>query len=105
MPKVVVPDVPVLTPQHLKALLSVCKGDTFPALRDRALILLLMESGLRRTECISLHVNDLDLRSQTAVVRRGKGGRGRKRALAGALFEVTLHPPGRGRWLKSTPRC
>jgi site-specific DNA recombinase len=27
----------------------------------------------------------------------------RKRALVGALFEVTLLPPGRGRWLKSTP--
>lgn len=84
-PKVDEPVVPVLTDDQLRALIAACeppKGETtgLPSLRhrrDEAIVRLLADAGLRAGECIALHVEDVDLVQMTAVVRRGKGGKGR----------------------------
>ena len=47
------------------------------SVRDRALCLILLRSGLRVAEVVSLEVQDVDLRRQTLLVREGKGRRGR----------------------------
>jgi site-specific recombinase XerD len=84
-PKVDEPVVPVLTDAQLRALVKACEappGETsgLPSLRhrrDEAIVRLLADAGLRAGECIALTVDDVDLVEMTAVVRRGKGGKGR----------------------------
>lgn len=73
-----------LTDADLRALLRACavpKGAT-PAeamrhRRDEALIRLMFETGMRAGEVVALEVDDLDLSEGVAIVRRGKGGKGR----------------------------
>lgn len=79
--------VPVLTDDQLRLLLKACEGKDFTARRDTAIIRLLMDTGLRRSECVGIMLADLGLKEQIAVVL-GKGRRprvvpfGRKTALA-----------------------
>jgi integrase/recombinase XerD len=68
---------PVLSPQQLKGLLHACQGPTFLDRRDEALVRLMVETGLRAGEAVTLAVDDVDVRAGTALVRRGKGGKGR----------------------------
>jgi integrase/recombinase XerD len=46
-------------------------------LRDQALTTLLLETGIRKSEALSLRVSDLDLDEGRLTVRRGKGNKGR----------------------------
>lgn len=48
-----------------------------PELRDKALVSLLFESGLRKEESIHLRVADVDLENTRVTVKRGKGGKAR----------------------------
>jgi site-specific recombinase XerD len=73
-----------LTDDELRALLKACApppgAEPRVALRhrrDEALIRLMFETGLRAGEAVELQLEDVDLRAGTAVVRRGKGGKGR----------------------------
>jgi site-specific recombinase XerD len=70
-------DVPVLSEVQLKALVGACKGEAVIALRDRCIILLFLETGMRRMELTNLLLSDVNLREGTAYIRRGKGGRPR----------------------------
>jgi len=42
-------------------------------LRDRVLVRLLAETGLRRAEAANLELGDIDYEHQTIIVRKGKG--------------------------------
>ena len=73
-----------LTADDLKALLKACQppkgAEPQVALRfrrDEALIRLMFETGMRAGEAVALEVDDLDLAEGVAIVRRGKGGKGR----------------------------
>jgi integrase/recombinase XerC len=70
-------DVPVLSEAQLKALLGSCKGEGIIALRDKAIILLFLETGIRRMELQKLMLSDVNLKEGTCYIRRGKGGRPR----------------------------
>ncbi len=63
-----------LTPEEVQKLLKACEGKHWLHLRDRALILLLLDTGLRIHEAHSLRV--LDILDSTCIVR-GKGGKHR----------------------------
>lgn len=73
-----------LSDDELRALIRACappKGAT-PAeamrhRRDEAIIRLMLESGARAGEVVALQLDDVDLAAGVAVVRRGKGGKGR----------------------------
>jgi len=45
--------------------------------RDKALILLMVDSGLRRAEVVALNWSDVDIKSGVVNVKRGKGGKSR----------------------------
>jgi len=45
------------------------------ARRDRAIILTLLDTGLRASELCSLRIGDVDLKSGKVIVRHGVGGR------------------------------
>ena len=63
---------------QLKALLAACSGlDQFRDRRDEAIIRIMLETGLRAGEVIGMTLPDTDLPNGSAIVRRGKGGKGR----------------------------
>lgn len=73
-----------LTDDELRALIKACtppKGaEPKVALRyrrDEAIIRLMIDAGLRAGEVTALELDDLNLPAGVAIVRRGKGGKGR----------------------------
>lgn len=76
-PKLDVKVVEPLTDAELKALLRAATGTDLRARRDTAIIRFMLETGARAGEVVALTVEDISLSGGTAVVRRGKGGKGR----------------------------
>lgn len=74
----VVPEepVPVLTGHEVGALLDACSGSGFAARRDKAMLSLFLDTGMRLSELAGLQVSDIDLTQQAALVL-GKGRRPR----------------------------
>lgn len=71
-PKVPENPVPVLREEQLIALLATCAGRDFEARRDRAILRLLIDSGIRRGELAAMTVADVDLvHEEFSVVRKG----------------------------------
>lgn len=76
------PNAPPVDPysqNELKKLLAVCDLDTrngarFTGLRNRAMLLLFLDSGLRKTEMVSLHLRALNLEARRITVV-GKGNK------------------------------
>jgi site-specific recombinase XerD len=66
----IVPEVPpaILLPEQVRKLLRACDGSGLLARRDLAIIRLLLDTGMRRSELAGLNVEDLDLQDGTAVV-------------------------------------
>lgn len=58
-------------------MLAVCKGGKLAAVRDRALLLVLLDTGLRKQEVTDLNVGDVNLANGEIYVRSGKGGKSR----------------------------
>jgi len=71
MPRVEQKRMEVLSREEVKRVLSVC------GTRDRALVLTLIDSGLRRGEALALDWDDVDFRTGAVHVRRGKGRKAR----------------------------
>jgi integrase len=67
-----------LTDDQLRAMIAACKGPEFRDKRDEALIRFMAETGARAGEVLSLAVADVDLNGGIAVIRRGKGAKGRR---------------------------
>lgn len=66
-----------LDEDDIRALVAACKGPEFRDKRDDAAFRLMLETGLRAGEVVTLHLSDLDLIGGIATVRRGKGYKGR----------------------------
>ena len=66
-----------LTDAEMRALIAACNGSEFRDLRDKALVSLFAETGMRASEMLSLTVDDVSIAACAAVVRKGKGGKGR----------------------------
>lgn len=61
----------------LKAILATCERKTFTDARDRALIMILADTGLRAAECLSLRVADVNVATGAVWVEHGKGNKRR----------------------------
>lgn len=59
---------------HVRRLLVACQ-DSFEGRRNRALIALLADSGLRISEALRLRVENVSFTARTLAVRGGKGGK------------------------------
>jgi site-specific recombinase XerD len=66
----------VLSEAQLARLLRACDGKAFEDRRDTAMILLFIDTGMRRSELAGLKVDDIDLETGVAIVL-GKGRRPR----------------------------
>ena len=78
MPKTEKKRLPCLSADELNQVLSACNNP-----RDKALILFLADSGLRRAEAIDLNWEDVDIMSGLVRVKCGKGRKARS-AVIGA---------------------
>jgi integrase/recombinase XerD len=76
-PKLDEPLVPALTDAQLRALLGTCKGPEFQHVRDKALITFMYETAARAAETVDMELADVNLDECAAIIRRGKGGKGR----------------------------
>jgi site-specific recombinase XerD len=63
------------SPEEVKSILATCRND-FVGVRDRAIILTLLDCGLRASELCGLRLEDIDWREQTLLVV-GKGDKER----------------------------
>jgi integrase len=61
------------TPDQLKAVLAAAKRTLNPR-RDEAIVLLLLDTGLRASELCDVRCRDVDLHAGHVTVREGKGG-------------------------------
>lgn len=66
-----------LSEDELRALIKACSGKEMRDRRDEAIVRFMLETGARAGEVVGLGVDDVDLMAGTAIVRRGKGGKGR----------------------------
>lgn len=90
---------PLLSDEEHKDVLSVCDGRDFASRRDKAIILLFIDTGIRVSEMASLGKDDVDLKVRQFQLR-GKGGKVRivgfgnaaGLALARYLKEREKHP-------------
>lgn len=81
-PKLVeTPAVPVLEPAQVKAILAACTGTSYDKVRDRAMVVVLLQCGLRRSELSALNWSDIDMTEGTITVSHGKGDKPRTPAL------------------------
>lgn len=72
MPKLEKKILPAVTPAEIKRVLSACGNH-----RDQAIILLMLDSGLRASELCALDMGDVDMSSGAVHVRIGKGQKDR----------------------------
>jgi site-specific recombinase XerD len=69
-----IPLEPVST-ETVKILLATCKVNDLFGSRDRSIILLLLDTGIRANELLDLTLGDMDLVAGAALIRQGKGGK------------------------------
>ena len=69
--------VPPFSPTEIGALLRACNGGTPLGSRDRALILTLLDTGVRCAETVALDLADCDFTTRRLLVRHGKGDKAR----------------------------
>jgi site-specific recombinase XerD len=83
MPKLEKKRLPVLTAEELTRILKVCD------VRSKAIILFMVDSGLRRTETVRLNWGDVDMQTGLVRVKQGKGKKDRS-AVIGATTRRAL---------------
>lgn len=67
-----------LTGDQLRALIAACAGKDLRDRRDEAIVRFMSETGARASETVHLALPDMDLNAGLVIVRRGKGGKGRR---------------------------
>jgi len=71
-PKVSAETIEPVSIQDVTALLATCTAG-FSGMRDKAIILTLLDTGARAQEFLDLNLEDMDLASGSALIRKGKG--------------------------------
>lgn len=73
----------LLTEDDVNTLLSACDRD-----RDRFVVTLLVDTGIRAAEALKLEWDDVDLKKRRALIREGKGGKYRTIALSETTIDL-----------------
>lgn len=71
-PKVIEEIPPCLSEDQLLRILRTCSGKKFHARRDRAILRMFIDTGMRRNELLMMQLKDLDIASRSLIVV-GKG--------------------------------
>lgn len=59
--------------ETVRAMVDTCKEGAFTDVRDKALLLFLLDTGMRVSECLDLNLEDIDLIAGEILIRQGKG--------------------------------
>ncbi len=102
MTAVEIPRVPqsmpkILSVQEMQKLLRVAKSGTWYGIRNHAILAAFVDTGLRLSELINLNTADVDLHSQSILVRNGKGSKDRQ-VFIGRTLARSLR-----RWAEARP--
>lgn len=102
-PKMAEKEVPIVSIEDLRKVLQICNGRSFSDRRDTAIIMLMLDTGLRLSETADLKLGDVDLDQWQVVRVMGKGKRERAAPLSPKVVEAVdrylrARPPG-GDWL------
>jgi integrase/recombinase XerD len=62
---------------HVAAMLAQCTPRTYTGERDKALLYVLLDTGIRHAELTDLAVGDVNLEDGSVLIRDGKGGKSR----------------------------
>jgi site-specific recombinase XerD len=76
-PKVERKVIQALTPIEIDCLFNACSGKSPTHIRNKAILCMFLDTGLRVSELASLNIDDMDMNSGSIVVRHGKGGKQR----------------------------
>ncbi len=74
----------VLTADQLRQIVKACNA------RDKAIVLFMADSGLRRAEVVSLNWQDIDMQSGLVKVRQGKGKKDRSSVIGATTRRALL---------------
>lgn len=85
MPRLSKKRLPVLSAGELKRAIDSCQTK-----RDKALLLFLADSGLRRAEVINLNWTDVDMQTGLVKVRQGKGRKDRSAVISPTVRRALL---------------
>jgi site-specific recombinase XerD len=82
-PKLPVRPIPCLTSEQVRRLIEAVRASDRNRDRNLAMVLILLDKGLRASELLGLTLDDWDWATGTLIIRRAKGGKFR---------QVVLHP-------------
>ena len=82
--------VPPLAPAEITRLLACCDAATPMGRRDRAILLTLLDTGIRCAEAVQLDLADCALTERRLLVRQGKGGKDRVVPFAGRCDDALV---------------
>ena len=80
--------VPPLAPAEIARLIACCDARTAMGRRDRAILLTLLDTGIRCAEAVDLDLADCALPERRLLVRQGKGGKDRVVPFAGRCADA-----------------
>lgn len=63
-----------LSPEQVQLLVNACDGDTFTSIRNRLIIALLFDTGVRATELCMVDLDDVDQTQRRILLRHTKSG-------------------------------
>ena len=100
-PRVAIEPIEPIPSKHIAKMEQAC-GRDFPGLRDRAILLMLLDTGIRAAELAGLNIEDVNPVSGEVLIRSGKGRKPRtvflgakaRKALRSYLRERTDSDPG-----------
>lgn len=84
MPKLAKKRLPVLTANELKKVISACN------VRDKAIVLFMADSGLRRSETVNLNWGDVNMNNGLVRVKQGKGRKDRASVVGATVRRALL---------------
>ena len=75
-PKISTEPLPGLAPADFQAMLATC-GKDYYGIRNRAILIFLLDTGVRVSELCAVNLGDVDQNDGSVVIRSGKGGKRR----------------------------
>lgn len=72
-PKVPVEPIEGISKENFESLLSACPKLAYHGERDRTILMMLLDTGVRATELCNLNLEDVNLMDSSILVRQGKG--------------------------------
>ena len=74
-PKVIQEPLDPISLYDIQCLIGICNKTIFTDLRDRAIIFILLDTGVRANELLSLNIEDINLSTGHIQIKNGKGGK------------------------------